>query len=95
MLLLRAVYDGVPDRVSHMTKVYDFSVTDIREHNFEFGEMSESEIAEKKKLLEEHQKNKVARLQQRLLKKRKQMPMRRSRETCLQTKNKTAGPPPS
>ena len=43
-----------------MTRVYDFSVTDIREHNFEFGEMTESEIVEKKKIFEEHQKNKVA-----------------------------------
>ena len=42
-----------------MTRVYDFSVTDIREHNFEYGEMTEAEITEKKKLFEEHQKNKV------------------------------------
>lgn len=49
-----------PTECLTMTRVYDFSVTDIREHNFEFAEMTESEIAEKKKLLEEHQKNKVA-----------------------------------
>lgn len=42
-----------------MTKVYDFSVTDIREHNFEFAEMSASEIEEKKRILEEFQKTKV------------------------------------
>ncbi len=42
-----------------MTRVYDFSVTDIREHNFEFGEMTQAEIAEKKKMFEEYQKNKV------------------------------------
>lgn len=48
-----------PTECLTMTKVYDFSVTDIREHNFEFGEMTETEIAEKKKLFEEHQKNKV------------------------------------
>lgn len=49
-----------PTECLTMTKVYDFSVTDIREHNFVFGEMTEAEIAEKKKLFEEHQKNKVA-----------------------------------
>jgi formate hydrogenlyase subunit 6/NADH:ubiquinone oxidoreductase subunit I len=48
-----------PTECLTMTKVYDFSVTDIREHNFEFGEMSDTEIAEKKKLFEEHQKTKV------------------------------------
>jgi len=48
-----------PTECLTMTKVYDFSVTDIREHNFEFGEMTDAEIAEKKKLFEEHQKNKV------------------------------------
>jgi NADH-quinone oxidoreductase subunit I len=49
-----------PTECLTMTKVYDFSVTDIREHNFAFGEMNETEIAEKKKILEEHQKSKVA-----------------------------------
>jgi formate hydrogenlyase subunit 6/NADH:ubiquinone oxidoreductase subunit I len=48
-----------PTECLTMTRVYDFSVTDIREHNFEFGEMTEAEIAEKKKLFDEHQKNKV------------------------------------
>jgi NADH-quinone oxidoreductase subunit I len=43
-----------------MTKVYDFSVFDIREHNFIFGEMEETEIAAKKKALEDHQKSKQA-----------------------------------
>lgn len=42
-----------------MTKVFDFSVTNMRDHNFEFGEMTEVEIAEKKKALEEHQKSKI------------------------------------
>jgi NADH-quinone oxidoreductase subunit I len=42
-----------------MTKVFDFSVTDMREHTFEFGEMTETEIIEKKKNLEEHQKSKI------------------------------------
>ena len=48
-----------PTECLTMTKVYDFSVTDIREHNFEFGEMTDTEIAEKKKLFEDYQKNKV------------------------------------
>jgi len=48
-----------PTECLTMTKVYDFSVTDIREHNFEFAEMTEVEIEEKKKLQEEYQKNKV------------------------------------
>ena len=49
-----------PTECLTMTKVYDFSVSDIREHNFAFAEMSEAEIAAKKKLLEEYQKNKTA-----------------------------------
>ena len=49
-----------PTECLTMTKVYDFSVTDIREHNFAFAEMSEPEIAEARKKLEEHQKSKVA-----------------------------------
>ena len=49
-----------PTECLTMTKVYDFSVNDIREHNYVFGEMNESEIAEKKKILEEHQKAKAA-----------------------------------
>jgi formate hydrogenlyase subunit 6/NADH:ubiquinone oxidoreductase subunit I len=48
-----------PTECLTMTKVYDFSVTDIHEHNFVFGEMSEAEIAEKKRVLEEFQKAKV------------------------------------
>src|SRR6187402_2246127 len=49
-----------PTECLTMTKVYDFSVTDIREHNFVFGEMSDGEIAEKKRILEEFQKAKTA-----------------------------------
>jgi formate hydrogenlyase subunit 6/NADH:ubiquinone oxidoreductase subunit I len=49
-----------PTECLTMTKVYDFSVTDIREHNFEFGEMSAAEIEEKKKTFEDFQKSKVA-----------------------------------
>jgi formate hydrogenlyase subunit 6/NADH:ubiquinone oxidoreductase subunit I len=49
-----------PTECLTMTKVFDFSVTDMREHNFAFAEMSDSEIAEKKNILEEHQKSKIA-----------------------------------
>jgi formate hydrogenlyase subunit 6/NADH:ubiquinone oxidoreductase subunit I len=48
-----------PTECLTMTKVFDFSVTDIREHNFAFGEMSDAEIADKRKKLEEHQKSKL------------------------------------
>ena len=48
-----------PTECLTMTKVYDFSVTDIREHNFAFAEMSDAEIADKRKQLEEYQKSKV------------------------------------
>jgi formate hydrogenlyase subunit 6/NADH:ubiquinone oxidoreductase subunit I len=48
-----------PTECLTMTKVFDFSVTDIHDHNFAFAEMSEAEIAEKKKILEAHQKSKV------------------------------------
>jgi formate hydrogenlyase subunit 6/NADH:ubiquinone oxidoreductase subunit I len=48
-----------PTECLTMTKVYDFSVTDIREHNFAFAEMSDEEIATKRRQLEEHQKSKV------------------------------------
>jgi hypothetical protein len=43
-----------------MTKTYDFSVFDIREHNYAFADMTPEQIAEKKKLLEEQQKAKAA-----------------------------------
>lgn len=48
-----------PTECLTMTKVYDFSVTDIREHNFAFAEMSDEEIADKRKQLEEYQKSKA------------------------------------
>ncbi|HTE30407.1 MAG TPA: 4Fe-4S binding protein [Chryseolinea sp.] len=47
-----------PTECLTMTKVYDFSVTNIREHNFEFGEMTDSEIIEKKALFSAHQQAK-------------------------------------
>jgi len=49
-----------PTECLTMTKVYDFSVTDIREHNFAFAEMTSDEIADKKRILEEHQKSKIS-----------------------------------
>lgn len=48
-----------PTECLTMTKVYDFSVFDIREHNYSFAEMTVEEIAEKKRLLEESQKAKA------------------------------------
>lgn len=48
-----------PTECLTMTKVYDFSVFDIREHNYAFSEMTDAEIAEKKKLLDEQQKSKA------------------------------------
>ena len=49
-----------PTECLTMTKEYDFSVLDIREHNFSFGEMGESEIALRKKEWETHQQAKAA-----------------------------------
>jgi formate hydrogenlyase subunit 6/NADH:ubiquinone oxidoreductase subunit I len=43
-----------------MTKTYDFSTFDIRDHNFEFADMTPKQIEEKKKEFEEHQKTKIA-----------------------------------
>ena len=48
-----------PTECLTMTKVFDFSVTDIRDHNFTFGEMSEKEILEKRNIFETHQKSKT------------------------------------
>lgn len=53
-----------PTECLTMTKVYDFSVTDIREHNYAFSEMTAEEIAEKKKQLEEYQQSKATAAQQ-------------------------------
>jgi formate hydrogenlyase subunit 6/NADH:ubiquinone oxidoreductase subunit I len=49
-----------PTECLTMTKTYDFSVFDIREHNYAFAEMSAEQISEKKKILEEQQKTKSA-----------------------------------
>ncbi len=47
-----------PTECLTMTKVYDFSVFDMMEHNFAFAEMTEAEIAEKKAEFESFQKAK-------------------------------------
>ncbi|HEU5292026.1 MAG TPA: 4Fe-4S binding protein [Cyclobacteriaceae bacterium] len=49
-----------PTECLTMTKTYDFSVFDIRQHNFEFADMTPQQIEEKKKLFEEYQKSKTA-----------------------------------
>jgi formate hydrogenlyase subunit 6/NADH:ubiquinone oxidoreductase subunit I len=49
-----------PTECLTMTKEFDFPVFDIREHYFEFGNLSLAEIEAKKKEWEEHQKNKLA-----------------------------------
>jgi formate hydrogenlyase subunit 6/NADH:ubiquinone oxidoreductase subunit I len=49
-----------PTECLTMTKVYDFSVFDMKEHNFAFAEMSEPDIETKKHDWEEFQKAKQA-----------------------------------
>lgn len=49
-----------PTECLTMTKEYDFSVFDLKEHNFVFAEMTEAEIEEKKKAWDDHQKSKMA-----------------------------------
>ncbi len=49
-----------PTECLTMTNEYDFSVFDLKEHNFAFGEMTPAEIEEKKKSWDEHQKLKAA-----------------------------------
>jgi formate hydrogenlyase subunit 6/NADH:ubiquinone oxidoreductase subunit I len=48
-----------PTECLTMTKVFDFSVSDIQDHTFSFAEMSEAEIKEKKDIFEAHQKTKA------------------------------------
>lgn len=52
-----------PTECLTMTKVYDFSVFDIRDHNFSFADMTAADIEQKKKLLEESQQKKLAQQQ--------------------------------
>jgi formate hydrogenlyase subunit 6/NADH:ubiquinone oxidoreductase subunit I len=47
-----------PTECLTMTDEYDFSVTNILEHNFKFGNLSETEIEEKKALYEQYTKEK-------------------------------------
>lgn len=49
-----------PTECLTMTKVYDFSVFDISEHNFEFGEMTALEIGEKQRQWDDYQAKKKA-----------------------------------
>lgn len=49
-----------PTECLTMTKDYDFSVFDLAKHNFEFSEMTDSEVAEKKADLEKHLAEKEA-----------------------------------
>lgn len=49
-----------PTECLTMTKEYDFSVFDLAEHTFAFGEMTEADIQAKKTVWEEYQKIKVA-----------------------------------
>lgn len=44
-----------PTECLTMTKEFDFTTTDILDHNFSFSKMSEKEIAEKKAVFEEFQ----------------------------------------
>ena len=48
-----------PTECLTMTKVYDFSVTDIRQHTYAFAEMTPAEIQNKKSELEQFQKAKL------------------------------------
>jgi formate hydrogenlyase subunit 6/NADH:ubiquinone oxidoreductase subunit I len=48
-----------PTECLTMTNEFDFSVQNIKEHNFVFAEMTIVEIEEKKRIWEEHQKNKT------------------------------------
>ena len=48
-----------PTECLTMTKVFDFSVKDIREHTYAFAEMSPEEIVEKKNIFETWQKSKT------------------------------------
>jgi formate hydrogenlyase subunit 6/NADH:ubiquinone oxidoreductase subunit I len=49
-----------PTECLTMTKEYDFSVLDIREHNFPFGNLNTEEIAKKKSEWDLHMKTKAA-----------------------------------
>jgi len=48
-----------PTECLTMTKVFDFSVTDIHDHIYAFAEMSDEDIREKKSIFEAYQKSKI------------------------------------
>ncbi len=48
-----------PTECLTMTKEFDFSTTNILDHNFSFSKMSEKEIEEKKKEFEDYQQKKI------------------------------------
>ncbi|WP_370087295.1 4Fe-4S dicluster domain-containing protein [Ekhidna sp.] len=48
-----------PTECLTMTKEFDFSTTDILDHNFSFSKMTDKEITEKKKEFEEYQAEKT------------------------------------
>lgn len=85
-----------PTECLTMTKVYDFSTYDIREHNFVFAEMTETEIQAKKKELEEYQKSKVAVPKQPVLGEKKDDTGDAPKpKPVFKPKMKPPGPPPS
>ena len=49
-----------PTECLTMTKDYDYSTTDILDHNFSFSKMTEKEISEKKEAFEASQKKSIA-----------------------------------
>jgi formate hydrogenlyase subunit 6/NADH:ubiquinone oxidoreductase subunit I len=85
-----------PTECLTMTKVYDFSTSDIREHNFVFGEMTEGEIQAKKKELEEYQKSKVVAPKQPVSEGKKEEASEAPKpKPVFKPKMKPPGPPPS
>ncbi|HEY3402274.1 MAG TPA: 4Fe-4S binding protein [Ohtaekwangia sp.] len=83
-----------PTECLTMTKVYDFSVLNIQEHNFVFGEMTEAEIAEKKKILEDHQKAKGSTAPPITEEKKETSETPKVAKPVFKPKIKPAGPPP-
>jgi len=84
-----------PTECLTMTKVYDFSVTDIREHNFAFAEMSPEEILQKKQIFEEHQKAKASPAPAAGLPQEGEPPKPVAPRPAFKPKIKPPGPPPA
>ncbi|MEO1255316.1 MAG: 4Fe-4S binding protein [Bacteroidota bacterium] len=53
-----------PTECLTMTKEFDFSTTNISDHNFSFGKMSEQEISEKQKEFEDYQQIKATKVKE-------------------------------